>query len=156
MTIITRMPRADATPDVTRLEHRFNRLLRDVFAPFESPNGDLATTWSPAVDVLEEPAAIRIVAEVPGIAPNEVKISLENNLLTISGAKRQTADERTDQVHRYERSYGTFTRSFTLPATVDPNAITAAYEHGVLTVTLPKAEKARPRQIQVEVTTKEK
>jgi HSP20 family protein len=152
MTIITRMPRRDVLP--SRLEDRFNQLLRDAFGPLERPNGEQVTAWTPPVDILEDQTAIRLVTEVPGIAPQDVKISLENNLLTISGTKQQVAEERTERVHRYERTYGAFSRSFTLPTTVDPNGIAASYEHGVLTVTLPKAEKARPRQIQVEVTAK--
>jgi HSP20 family protein len=88
------------------------------------------------------------------VTPEDVKISLENNVLTIHGSKQQAAEERTERVHRYERTYGAFERSFTLPATVDANAIKASYEHGVLTVTLPKVEKAKPRQIEVHVATK--
>jgi HSP20 family protein len=108
----------------------------------------------PAVDVFEDADAIRIVAEVPGVSPEDVKISHEDNVLTIQGTKQQVAEKETERVHRYERTYGVFERSFTLPATVDVNAIKANYEHGVLTVTLPKVEKARPRQIQVQVAAK--
>ncbi len=111
-------------------------------------------SWVPPVDILEEPDAIRIMAEVPGVKPENVKISLENNFLTIHGSKEQIAEERTERVHRYERTYGAFERSFTLPATVDATAIKATYEHGVLTVTLPKVEKAKPRQIDVQVASK--
>ncbi len=113
-----------------------------------------SAAWVPAVDIFEEPEAIRIVAEVPGVKPEDVKISLENNVLTIHGTKQQTAEERTERVHRYERTYGAFERSFTLPATVDAGSIKASYEHGVLTVTLPKVEKAKPRQIEVQVASK--
>jgi HSP20 family protein len=134
------------------LEHRITRFLNDAFGGVDgqSDNGD-AAAWVPAVDVFEDANAIRIVAEVPGVSPDAVKISHENNVLTIEGTKQQVAEERTEQVHRYERSYGAFRRSFTLPNTVDANGIKATYEHGVLTVTLPKVEQARPRQIQVQV-----
>jgi HSP20 family protein len=151
MTIVTRMPRGEMLPE-TRLENRINRLFQDAFGPSDWQNGDGPTTWVPPVDVLEEPTAIRITAEVPGIAPKDLKISLEHNLLTVSGTKQQVAEERTEKVHRYERSYGTFARTFTLPTSVDAGAITASYDQGVLTVTLPKAEAARPRQIDVTVT----
>jgi HSP20 family protein len=80
-----------------------------------------------------------------------VKLSLESNLLTIRGEKKQQAEERNERVHRYERSYGTFERTFALPTTVDPDQIVAAYEQGILTVTIPKAERARPREIPVKV-----
>ncbi len=106
----------------------------------------------PPVDIFEEADAIRIMAEVPGVRPEDVKISLEGNVLTIHGTKQQAAEERTERVHRYERTYGVFERTFSLPATVDANNIKAAYEQGVLTVTLPKMAEARPRQILVEVT----
>ena len=92
---------------------------------------------------------MKIVAEVPGIRPEDVKISLEDSLLTIRGEKKQQAEEKNERVHRYERSYGSFERSFTLPSTVDPEKIVAKYEHGVLTVSIPKAERARPREIPV-------
>jgi len=116
----------------------------------ESPE----TSWVPPVDIFEDAEGIRIIAEVPGVKPEDVKISLEDNVLTIRGSKQQVAQERTERVHRYERTYGTFERSFTLPATVDATSIKASYEYGVLTVTLPKAEKAKPRQIEVQVASK--
>jgi HSP20 family protein len=108
--------------------------------------------WTPAVDVLEQDDAIRIMAELPGVNPSDVKITVADNVLTIQGSKQQLAEERTERVHRYERTYGTFERTFTVPATVDASRITAAHENGVLTVTLPKMEQAKPRQIQVDVT----
>jgi HSP20 family protein len=101
--------------------------------------------------VFEDKETVKIVAEVPGVRPEDVKLSLENNLLTIRGEKRQQAEERNERVHRYERSYGTFERSFALPSTVDPDKITATYENGVLTVIIPKVERARPREIPVRV-----
>ncbi len=134
---------------------RINRLLNDALPGFDWQTPDNATAaWVPAVDVFEQPDSIRIVAEVPGVKPEDVQISVEGNVLTIHGAKQQMAEERTERVHRYERVYGAFERSFTLPATVDANGIKASYEHGVLTVTLPKVEKARPKQIAVQVTSK--
>ena len=111
-----------------------------------------AASWVPAVDVLEEADHIRIVAEIPGVQPDDIKISLENNLLTISGTKQQQAEEKTERVHRYERVYGAFERSFTLPSSVEANDIKANYDNGVLTITLPKSERAKPRQINVQVT----
>ena len=130
-------------------------VINRIFDVLGSLNGDSAeASWVPPVDIFEDAEAIRIIAEVPGVKPEDVKISLENNVLTIRGSKQQVAQERTEQVHRYERTYGTFERSFTLPATVDASSIKASYEHGVLTVTLPKAEKAKPRQIEVQVASK--
>jgi len=137
------------------LGSRINRMLNDTLGSLDWQVRDsAAAAWMPPVDVLEEADAIRIIAEVPGVKPEDVKISVENNVLTIQGTKEQVAEERTERVHRYERTYGAFERSFTLPATVDANNIKAGYEHGVLTVTLPKLEKAKPRQIPVQAASK--
>ena len=130
-------------------------VINRIFDVLGSLNADSAeASWVPPVDIYEDAEAIRIVAEVPGVNPSDVKISLENNVLAIRGSKQQVAEQRTERVHRYERTYGTFERSFTLPATVDASNIKATYEQGVLTVTLPKVEKAKPRQIEVQVATK--
>jgi HSP20 family protein len=137
---------------LSTLEHRISRLFSDALGSLDWQYRDNAgASWVPAVDIFEEPEAIRITAEVPGVKPEDVKISLENNVMTIRGTKEQVAAERTERVHRYERTYGAFERSFALPATVDAGAIKATYEHGILTVTLPKVEKAKPREIQVQV-----
>jgi HSP20 family protein len=128
------------------------RILDEVFQSWpQQENGTLTSSWYPACDVFEDKEAIKIVAEVPGVQPQDVKLTLENNLLTIRGEKKQEAEERTERVHRYERSYGSFERAFSLPSTVDPDRIRANYEHGILTVTLPKSERARPREIEVKV-----
>jgi HSP20 family protein len=135
--------------------NRLNRLLSDTLSTFDwLPRDSASAAWVPPVDIFEETDALRIMAEVPGIKPEDVKISVEGNVLTIQGTKEQRAEERTERVHRYERTYGAFERSFTLPATVDANAIKASYEHGVLTVTLPKVEKAKPRLIAVQTVSK--
>jgi len=127
-------------------------VLADFFNLLSRDGG--TTAWVPPVDISEQADAIRITAEVPGVKPEDVQISLEGNVLTIHGTKQQVEEERTERVHRYERTYGAFERSFTLPATVDPRGIKATYDHGVLTLTLPKVEQAKPRQIPVEVTSK--
>jgi HSP20 family protein len=127
---------------------RLNSMLGEAFG---AADGDDAITsaWMPPCDVFEDKEAVRIIMEVPGVKPGDVKLSLENNMLTIRGEKKQVAEEKADRVHRYERSYGVFERSFALPSTVDTDRIEARYDNGVLTVALPKAERARPRQIEV-------
>ena len=141
--------------DVFSLSNRLSRLLNDGLGTLDWQFRDSeSASWMPPVDIFEEADGIRITAEIPGVKPEDVKISLENNVLTIHGTKQQVAQEHAERVHRYERAYGEFDRSFTLPATVDANAIKASYEHGVLTVTLPKVEKAKPRQIEVQVASK--
>jgi len=145
----------DPAAEVSNLERRINRLFGDALSNFDWQYRDNAgAAWVPPVDIFEEPDALRITAEVPGVSPDNLKISLENNVLSIHGTKEQVAQERSERVHRYERTYGAFERSFTLPATVDANNIKASYEHGVLTLTLPKVEKAKPRQIEVKVASK--
>ena len=124
-----------------------NRLFDEAFGP-------VVGTWMPPVDIFESAGELRIVAEMPGVKPEDIRISSENNVLTLRGDKHQAqpAGEKGERAHRYERAFGAFERSFTIPTTVDAERIEARYEHGVLTLVLPKAEKAKPRQIQVQVT----
>ena len=135
------------------LEHRIGRTFNEPLRGSEWPVPEAVTTaWLPLVDIFEEPDAIRLVAELPGVRPSEVQISVESNLLTIKGTKQQVAEEKAEKVHRYERTYGAFERTFRLTASIDPNKIKATYNLGVLTITLPKAETAKPHLIKVEVT----
>jgi HSP20 family protein len=136
------------------LTRRPARMLDDVFFgwPFgQEPDGTLTASWTPAVDVFEDKDHVRITVEVPGVNPDDIKISLEQNTLTISGEKKQVSEEKTERVHRYERTYGSFTRRFTLPSTVDAEKIEAKAEQGVLSLEIPKAEKAKPRSIAINV-----
>lgn len=131
---------------------RLNQMLDQAFGswPFATESPDFVTSaWVPPTDIFEEAEAIRIMLELPGLKPEDVKLTLENATLTIRGEKKQVAEESTTKVHRYERSYGAFERSFSLPSTVDPEKVSARFENGVLTVSIPKAEKAKPREIQV-------
>jgi HSP20 family protein len=133
---------------------RLNSILDETFNtwPFQpQERGGLTPSWLPPCDVFEDKNAVKIVAEIPGVSAEDVKICLENNLLTLRGEKKQQAEEKNERVHRYERSYGVFERTFSLPTTVDPEKIDAQYSHGVLTVTIPKVERARPREIPVKV-----
>jgi HSP20 family protein len=141
---------ADPFPGLRRL----NTMLDEAFMawPFQrDENGSLTAAWTPAVDVFEDQDSVKIVAELPGVKPEDVKLSIENNVLTLRGEKRQVAEEKTERVHRYERAYGAFERSFALPNTVDAERAEARYDTGVLTIHLPKAERARPREIEVKV-----
>ncbi|HET6579540.1 MAG TPA: Hsp20/alpha crystallin family protein [Gemmatimonadales bacterium] len=130
---------------------RLNRMLDEAFAGWAGvePGTAITSTLFAPTDVTESPESLQITMEVPGVRSEDVKISLENNLLTIRGEKRQEAEEKGERVHRYERSYGTFERTFVLPNTVDPERIEARYGDGILAVTIPKAERARPREIPV-------
>ena len=133
---------------------RLSNALDEAFSPWpfgDQESGTLTSAWVPACDVFENSDAVKIMAEVPGVRPEDVKLSLEHNLLTLRGEKRQSADERNERLHRSERVYGPFERVFSLSSAVDPSGITASYDHGVLSVTIPKVERARPREIPVQV-----
>ncbi|HKA60191.1 MAG TPA: Hsp20/alpha crystallin family protein [Gemmatimonadales bacterium] len=139
------------------LERRMGRAFNEPLTPFNWQFSDVATAaWTPVVDIFEETGYLRIVAEIPGVSPAAVKILVENNVLTIQGTKEQLAEEKAEKVHRYERAYGAFERSFTLPATVDATTIKATYEMGLLTLILPKVEKAKPREIKLEIVPEKK
>ena len=148
----TRRPVRDPMLDLLyNLERRMGRVF-EPFGDFEWRIGETTGAWTPVVDIFEEADALRIVAEIPGVHPENVKISVEGNMLTIQGTKEQVAEEKAERVHRYERTYGAFERTFTLAASIDSNKIKATYDLGVLTITLPKAETAKPHLIKVEVT----
>jgi HSP20 family protein len=131
---------------------RLNRFLDEAFAGMPTPeNGSVITSnWFAPTDVTEATDAIQISMELPGVEPDEVRLSLENNILTVRGEKKQQqGEESSERVHRSERTYGRFERAFVLPNTVDPDRVDARYQHGVLFVTVPKAERAKPREIRV-------
>ncbi|HVH08969.1 MAG TPA: Hsp20/alpha crystallin family protein [Gemmatimonadales bacterium] len=135
-----------------QLERRMGRIFNEPFPAFPwTPVESTLAGWTPPVDIFEENDLVRLVVEVPGVKPEDVKITVEGNLLTIQGTKEQTAEEKAEKVHRYERAYGAFERTFTLPATVAPEKIKATYENGILTIILPKAEAAKPHLVKVEV-----
>jgi HSP20 family protein len=143
--------RRENTPNLFGLQ-RLNRILDEAFGglPFPEQGGNILTSsWVPATDVSEDATTIQITMELAGVNPEDVRISLEGNVLTIRGEKRQEDEENTERVHRIERIYGMFERAFVLPNTADPERIEAGYENGVLTVSIPKAERARPREIRV-------
>ena len=130
---------------------RLNRILDEAFAglPFPEQGNVITSTWFAPTDVSEDENSLKIRMELPGVNSEDVRLSLENNVLTIRGEKKQEVEENNERVHRFERTFGMFERTFVLPNTVDPDKIEARYENGVLFVTIPKAERARPREIRV-------
>jgi HSP20 family protein len=130
---------------------RLNRFLDEAFAGMsDSAQGSVITSaWFAPTDVSEDADGIQISMELPGVDPDAVRLSLENNILTIRGEKTNRGEQKNERIHRFERTYGTFERTFVLPSTVDPENIEARYENGVLLVTIPKAERAKPREIRV-------
>jgi HSP20 family protein len=109
------------------------------------------TAWTPSVDIAERDNEYLVKVELPGVEKNDVSITLESNILTIKGTKQQEKNEKGKEYHRVERTYGAFQRSFTLPTTVKADSIEAVFKDGILSVTLPKADEAKPRQIEVKV-----
>ncbi len=133
--------------DFTALTNRFNRFFD---LPRES-NVDYLGAWNPAVDIFDKGAEVVIHAELPGIKKEDIDVHVENNVLTIRGKKERKEEAKEEGYYRTERSYGSFSRSFSLASSVDVTKIGAEYKDGVLTLSLPKAEEAKPRQIDVKV-----
>ena len=134
---------------------RWSMLRDDLNSLFESPfwsnfgrSGQLFSGWSPALDLYQSADNLIAVIELPGMRKEEIEISLHDGTLTISG-ERKRGSNNGEKSERTERYVGTFRRSITLPARVDASKVTATYRDGILTVTLPKAEEAKPKQIQV-------
>jgi len=141
--------------DLVSLQERMNRLFDESFRGAGRGNQDdewaLGGSWAPAVDIYEQDGNIVLKAEVPGIDPKDVDVRIENNVLTLRGERRLDGEVKKESYHRVERTYGNFTRSFTLPNVVDTEKIKAEYHDGVLRMTLPKKEEAKPRQISISV-----
>ena len=106
-------------------------------------------SFTPAVDVYEDEHNLVLKLEIPGMNEEDLKVSLENNTLTVSGERKFEKEEKEENFHRIERRYGTFTRTFRLPSTVDTENVNAAYDKGVLKVTLSKRPEAKPKQIKI-------
>ena len=107
--------------------------------------------WSPAVDILETQDAVTLKADIPDVKTEDIDIRVENGTMTLRGHRKFEKDESVQGYHRIERSYGEFVRSFAVPSTVETDKVGAEYKNGVLTITLPKKETAKPRQVKVEV-----
>ena len=127
------------------------RLFEDAFTRMLS-EPRMNRPWSPAVDIFETENELVLKADLPDVDQNKIDVRVENQTLTIEGERNFEKDETNKGYHRIERSFGHFTRSFAVPPVFDTEKITAAYKNGVLSVTLPKKEAAKPKQIKVEVT----
>lgn len=141
----------DVMRELATMQDRMNRLFGN---GYDRGHEDVTSrgSWLPPVDIYEtDGREIVLKAEVPGLKREDLDLTVENHTLTVRGERRREDGVTDDRYHRVERSYGPFTRSFTLPATVDAARVRADYREGVLTVTLPLRDEARPRQIQVDV-----
>ena len=131
----------EAFPGLKTFEDTMNRL-------FAEPNG---RPWVPAVDIMETENALVVKADIPDVKLEDVDVRVENGTLTLHGERKFEKASEKGGYHRVERSYGSFERVFSLPDTVDAEHVKADYKNGVLTVTLPKKEMAKPRQVKIEV-----
>jgi HSP20 family protein len=131
--------------------NRMNRVFRASHSP-EAPEEALTTTTlAPPVDIYEDEHNIILKIEVPGIDEKDIDVSIQNNTLTVRGERKIEKDEKEENFHRVERQYGSFTRSFTLPSSVDPGQVSARCDKGVLKISLAKKAEAKPTQIKVNV-----
>src|SRR6266403_97037 len=130
-------------------QEQFNRLFSEAFD--RSSDESSITTWAPAVDIFETEHELVVKADLPDIKPEELDIRVENNILTIRGERKFEKQVNENNYLRVERAYGSFSRSFSLANTVNSDAIKAEYKDGVLTLTIPKREEAKPKQIKVNV-----
>lgn len=134
---------------VNSLQEQVFRLFDDL--PFRRDDASALTSWAPAVDIYETPQELVVKADLPEVDPKDLDIRVENNVLTIRGERKFEKKVNEDNYLRVERAYGSFSRSFSLANTVNSESIKAEYSNGVLTLTIPKREEAKPKQIKVNV-----
>lgn len=147
---------------LARITTPVDQLFREMDSMFRAPfvadralpsNWAVANTWAPPSDVVETRDAVLVKLDLPGHDPKKLDVRLEGDTLTVTSERRQVGENEEARWLRSERSFGTYTRAFTLPATIDAQKCEARFEHGVLTITLPKREEARPRTIDIKVQT---
>jgi HSP20 family protein len=141
--------------DLPSIQERMNRVFDETFRGMGRAGSEddwaFGGSWAPSVDIYEHEGNIVLKAELPGIDPKDVDVRVENNVLTLRGERRLDSEVRREDYHRVERAYGKFSRSFTLPSVVDTDKIKADYAHGVLQVSLPQKEEAKPKQISISI-----
>lgn len=141
----------DPLRDLLSIQDRMNRLFEQTLSRSRAEEGIAASTWSPAVDIYETPVTIVMKAELPSLSREDIEIQIRDNTLTLRGERRFAKDVQQESYLRIERAYGAFQRSFTLPATIQQDKIRAVFRDGVLELTLPKAEEAKPKKVAIEV-----
>ncbi len=146
------LQRFDPFRDIVNLRNQMDALFNEMgLLPRAAGQTEAAATWSPAVDIYETDKEIVLKAELPDIRQEDIRVSVDNNRLSITGERKFESEVKRENYHRIERSYGTFARTFTLPPTVDQDSIRAEYKQGVLTVSLPKREVAQGKNIAIQV-----
>ena len=141
--------RWDPFQDLLSIQDEMNQVFGRVLGQPGQRGEQTARAWAPALDISERKDAYVVAVELPGVEPNDVDVTLEEGMLTISGERRFTSETHEQQYHRVERRYGQFRRSITLPSQVEADAIQASFENGVLEVVVPKAEAAKPKKIEI-------
>jgi len=151
MTLLTRWEPFRESSTMQDRMNRMNRLFRESYSP-EGPEEALTTTsYAPPVDIYEDEHNIILKIEVPGIDEKNIDVRIQNNTLTVQGDRKIEKEEKEENFRRVERQYGSFTRSFTLPSSVDPGQVSARCDKGVLKISLAKKAEAKPTQIKVSV-----
>ena len=148
MTLITRY---DPLREFVALQDRMSRLFRDPRGSDGHDEALTSTAFAPPVDVYEDEHNVTLKIEVPGIDEKDIDVRIENNTLTVHGERKFESEEKEENYRRVERQYGSFTRTFTLPNSVDTESVSANYDKGVLKIDLPKKAEAKPKQIKVNV-----
>jgi HSP20 family protein len=144
--------RWDPFREMSALQERMNRLFSDVRAQAPVRGEEIVQgAWVPAVDIFETNEAIVLKAELPGITSQDILLEVNDNTLTLKGEKKFEKEVKEENYHRVERSYGSFQRAFTLPGTIHQEKVKAKFKDGILEITLPKVEEAKPKQIKVEI-----
>lgn len=137
--------------DLLATQREFDRLFREAFSPIFGDSDLSSRTWMPPVDIFETDGEVVLKAELPGVKPDDVEVRVENNTLFLRGERRFEKEVNEENYHRVERSYGSFSRSFTLPSSIDSDKVKAEYKDGLLTLTMPKREEAKPKTIKIAV-----
>ncbi|MGD0010393.1 MAG: Hsp20/alpha crystallin family protein [Terriglobia bacterium] len=138
--------------DLLTTQREFDRLFKEAFSPMSGETEVSTRSWAPPVDIYETEDAIVLKAELPGIDPQDVEVRVEDNTLYLKGERNFEKEVKEQNYHRIERSYGSFARSFTLPNSISAEKVKAEYKDGLLTLTMPKREEAKPKTIKIDVT----
>lgn len=141
----------DPFKELLRMEERMDRLFGDNFLRPTLGEREITGEWLPPVDIYEDAEGVVIKAELPEMDMKDIDVKIEDNTLRIRGERKLEREDKKDNYHRIERYYGSFSRSFTLPSTVDQEKVKATYDRGVLRIALPKKEETKPRKIKIEV-----
>ena len=138
--------------DLLTTQREFDRLFREAFSPMFGEAEASTRSWAPPVDIYETENDIILKAELPGVDPKDVEVRVEDNTLYLKGERKFEKEVKEQNYHRVERSYGSFARSFSLPNSIDSDKVKAEYKDGLLTLTMPKREEAKPKTIKIDVT----